>query len=118
MDDVSPEVFIRFVIDEGNTKLDWHKINEHWRPQLANCPLCHFEYSVYGKYETSEEDTAYILLKSNLTTLMKVGRVNKDSVSHQTPEQRRKAFWSTVPLKYLAELKKMFYYDFVLFDYQ
>ena len=115
-DNVSPKVFIKFVIDEGQT-LDWHHINEHWRPQIANCPFCHFEYSVYGKYETSEEDTAFILLRSNLTHLKKVGKVNKVE-SHLTPKERMRAFWSAVPVRYLADLKKMFYYDFLLFEYQ
>lgn len=114
--EISPEEFVKFVINEGQT-LNLHQINEHWRPQTANCPFCHFKYGVYGKYETSKEDTAYILLKSNLTMLKKVGKVNGDHKSHLSPPKRRKAFWTAVPVHYLSDLKKMFYWDFLLFDY-
>ena len=103
------------MIDEGKCQ-NWHQINEHWRPQSANCPFCHFKYQVYGHYETAEEDTAYILLKSNLTgKLKKVGKIN--SSHNLNPQERRNAFWKAVPAHYVLDLKKMFYWDFKLFDY-
>ena len=113
---VTPTEFIEFVINEGQKK-NLYKINEHWRPQIANCPFCAFSYDVYAKYETADEDTAYILLKTNLTHLKSVGVVNGDQVNHGTKKDRNKLFWSQVNAKHLIDLQAMFIEDLILFDY-
>ena len=113
---MTPTEFIEYVINEGQKKNLW-AINEHWRPQIANCPFCAFSYDVYAKYETVDEDTAYILLKTNLTHLKSVGVVNGDQVNHGTKEDRKKLFWSQVNAKHLIDLQAMFIEDLLLFDY-
>ena len=113
---VTPTEFIEFVLNEGQQN-NLYKINEHWRPQIANCPFCAFSYDVYAKYETSDEDTAYILLKSNLTHLKSVGVVNGDTVNHGRKKDRKKLFWSQVNAKHLIDLQAMFIEDLLLFDY-
>ena len=113
---VTPTEFIQFVINEGQRK-NLYTINEHWRPQIANCPFCAFPYDVYARHETSDEDTAYIFLKTNLTRLKVVGVVNGDEVTHVTKTDRKKLFWSQVSAKHLEDLKAMFLEDFLLLDY-
>ena len=113
---VTPTEFIQFVINEGQRK-NLYKINEHWRPQIANCPFCSLKYDVYAKHETADEDTAYILLKTNLTHLKSVGVVNGDQVNHGTKTDRKKLFWSQVSAKFLLDLQAMFIEDLLLFDY-
>ena len=100
---VTPTEFIQFVINEG-LKKNLYTIDEHWRPQIANCPFCAFPYDVYARHETSDEDTAYIFLKTNLTRLKVVGVVNGDEVTHGTKSDRKKLFWSQVSAKYLEDL--------------
>ena len=113
---MTPTEFIEFVLNEGQQK-NLYKIDEHWRPQIANCPFCAFSYDVYAKYETSDEDTAYILLKSNLTHLKSVGVVNGDTVNHGRKKDRKKLFWSQVNAKHLIDLQAMYIEDLLLFDY-
>ena len=94
----SPNAFIQFVIDENQNKSDPYKINEHWRPQVATCPYCLFSYKVYERYETVVEDTAYILLKSNHSDLLKKGYLNS-SPHHQKKQKKSRAkedFWAKV----------------------
>ena len=71
---------------------------------------------MYARHETSDEDTAYIFLKTNLTRLKVVGVVNGDEVTHGTKSDRKKLFWSQVSAKYLEDLKAMFLEDFLLLD--
>ena len=106
------------MVDEGKKK-NMYDINAHWRPQIAICPFCSFSYKVYGKYETIEEDTAYILLKTNLTHLYATSNeiVNGDP-SKLGKDERRKLFWSSVHAKHYEELKKMFHDDFTMFNYE
>ena len=72
---------------------------------------------MYAKHETADEDTAYILLKTNLTHLKSVGVVNGDQVNHGTKTDRKKLFWSQVSAKFLLDLQAMFIEDLLLFDY-
>ncbi len=113
---ISPELFVKFVIDENKNAQDLNKVNEHWRPQSFVCPFCLFPYNVYGRFETSAEDTAYILLKSNLVDLRSVGKINSD-IHVQSKIQRRIAFWSQVPSHYINDLKNVFSTDFSLLQY-
>lgn len=114
---LSPEDFIKFVIDENRSHPNRHKVNEHWRPQIATCPFCLFKYVVYGRYETYSEDTAYILLKSKLVNLKAVNKMNGDVHHFEKKSQRRIEFWSAVPSNYIKDLKNVFMADFKLFDY-
>ena len=114
---LSPEDFIKFVIDENRSHPNRHKVNEHWRPQVATCPFCLFKYVVYGRYETYSEDTAYILLKSKLVNLKAVNKMNGDVHHFEKKSQRRIEFWSAVPSNYIKDLKNVFMADFKLFDY-
>ena len=113
---VSANQFINFVIDEGKKK-NLFEVNEHWRPQIALCPFCLFSYKVYAKYETFEEDTAYILIKANLTHIASVGNVNDDT-DMKSDMDRQKLFWSSVHSKYYEELKDMFHADLTMFGYE
>ena len=114
----SPNTFIRFVIEENKKKQNnIFTVNEHWRPQITNCPYCLFSYKVYGKYETIVEDTAYILMKSNQEKLLKIGVTNSDTKHHQA-SNRRKEFWSAVDSTHLDDLLKIFEMDFKMFHYQ
>ena len=74
--EVTPNEFIAYVLSEGNKFIGI--MDEHWQPQVALCPFCSFDYKVYGKFDTLEEDTAYILHKANLTHLSSIGNVNVD----------------------------------------
>ena len=114
--DVSPEYFIRYVIEENKKHEKFQNINEHWRPQTSNCPFCDLNFTVIGHYETIHEDTAYILLKSNLTKLLKVGGANRDS-NHSNKNERRKAFWSQVDTRHLDDLLQIFHTDFQFFEF-
>ena len=112
---ISPKTFIKYVLDENKIHQDVFKVNEHWRPQAYTCPFCSFNYTVYGKFESLHEDSAYILQKTNLTSLKAVGKVNADVHKFDDRSQRRKTFWSQVPVQYLEELKECFKVDFELF---
>ena len=115
----SPNAFIQFVIDENQNKSDPYKINEHWRPQVATCPYCLFSYKVYERYETVVEDTAYILLKSNHSDLLKKGYLNS-SPHHQKKQKKSRAkedFWAKVDPILIHELYKVFDMDFIMFQY-
>ena len=114
---MSPENFLKFVIDENQNNVNRHLVNEHWRPQTASCPFCLYPFRVYGRYETYAEDDAYLLLKSNLTYLNILGTVNGDTKNHHGKLSRRQKFWSQVPASYLPDLKDIFKTDFYLFDY-
>ena len=118
-DEVSPNEFVAFIINEGKQK-NWYNINIHWRPQIALCPFCAFEYKVYGKLDTHEEDTAYILHKTNLTHLSSIGNVNVDPKNTKLSHgERRNQFWKAVNPDFIPALQKMYRKDLALyaFDY-
>ena len=112
---VSPENFLKFVIDDNKNYVNRHLVNEHWRPQTASCPFCLYPFRVYGRYETYAEDDAYVLLKSNLTYLSTTRFIHHEKYHGKL--SRRQTFWSQVPALYLQDIKDIFKTDFYLFDY-
>ena len=115
----TPEEYIRFVITQNMDHKNAFKVNEHWRPQYINCPFCLFTYKVYGHSETMEEDTAYILLNSNLTNLL-FHDVNSDRSHSSRPTkkiERREEFCRAVDIKYLEPLHSIFALVFQMFQY-
>ncbi len=118
--EATPEEYIRFVIDANtrNTR-NAFKINEHWRPQFINCPFCLIPFKVYARYETHFEDTAYILLKSNLSSVFslagKEANVDRKHLAHHS--KRRQEFWGSISKKYLHPLEKIFRLDYIMFQY-
>ena len=42
-------------------------VNQYWRPQHDNCPLCTMNFTVISRFEEMDEDIAYFYLKANLT---------------------------------------------------
>ena len=60
--------------------------------------------------------TAYILLKSNLTQMLKAENKNI-SWLHNDYAGRRKKFWKNVPTKYIKELLRIYLIDLTLLGY-
>ena len=101
-------------------KKTW-SLQSQWtlRPQVGTCPYCLFSYKDYRRYETAVEDTAYILLKSNQTDLLKIGYMNS-SPHHQKKQKKSRAkedFWAKVDPSLIHELHKVFNMDFKMFQY-
>ena len=112
-----PEDFIRYVIEDNKKHKNLFQANLHWRPQSSCCPFCLFDFSIYGHYETISEDTAYILLKNNITELKKVTNLNRDDKNVHHHKERRKQFWSQISQRHLSDLLEIFKSDFDLFGY-
>lgn len=55
----SPDEFLMYVVDTLKQGI----ADQHWRPQHGECPLCLFNFTIYGKVEEIFEDTAYFALK-------------------------------------------------------
>ena len=116
-DEISPNEFVAYILNEGNQE-NWYNINIHWRPQIALCPFCAFDYKVYGKFDTHEEDTAYILHKTNLTHLSSIGHVNVDPKNTKISiDKRRNQFWKAVDPDFIPLLIKMFKKDLDFYEY-
>ena len=97
---------------------DPSEIDGHWRPQVAICPFCGMRYNVYGRLETILEDTAYILMKSNLTDLLEIGKANGSPVNKTiSREQRSNKFWMDVNSTMIQQLYQIYEMDFKLFGY-
>ena len=97
---------------------DPSEIDGHWRPQVAICPFCGMRYNVYGRLETILEDTAYILMKSNLTDLLEIGKANGSPVNKTiSREQRSNKFWMDVNSTMIEQLYQIYEMDFKLFGY-
>lgn len=63
---ISPDAFLSYIL-EDLAKIPYKgDVNYHWRPQHGSCPFCRFNFTVYSKMEEMDQDTAYILLKTNL----------------------------------------------------
>ena len=134
----TPSQFVKYVIDSfEKSQGNLYSVNEHWRPQSACCPLCAFNYSVYGKYEDLYEDTAYIIIKSgqkeffskqyvkfiqiqncnkNIRNLM-FQNIDINHISRYSKSQRVK-FWKSIEEKDKRKLRKLYKTDFDLFQYE
>ena len=77
-----------------------------FRPYYNQCHYCHLKFDVIGHLEDSLDDTMYIAIKQNLTTLLpeltktirksKEKRSSLDRIEHHmtqlSPQQRRKLY--------------------------
>ena len=116
-DEISPNEFVAYILNEANQQ-NWYNINRHWRPQIAICPFCAFDFKVYGKFDTYEEDTAYILHKTNLTHLLSVGNANVNPKKTKLSfEERRSQFWKAVNPDFIRALQKLFRKDLDLYEF-
>ena len=115
---MTPTAFLTQVVDDNNSK-DPLNVDAHWRPQIAICPFCNKnKFKIYGRYENLVEDTAYILMKSNLTHLMEIGKINKSPRKENiSNNERSELFWSNVDGNIIQQLYEIYEMDFKMFDY-
>ncbi|TRY79666.1 hypothetical protein TCAL_07304 [Tigriopus californicus] len=111
---VSPQEFVAFLIDNlSGRRLE---PDPHWIPQSTLCPFCLFNFTVYAKMETLQEDTAYFILKSGLAHLMHP-ELRKNPTHRKDHLKYQRLFWSSVHPRAIDELIQIYEMDFIMFDY-
>ncbi|KAF0299159.1 Carbohydrate sulfotransferase 11 [Amphibalanus amphitrite] len=92
--------------------------DEHWKPYFAHCTPCNVDYDLIGKFETLEEDNRYIAdqigIKDYTELLLpQLGNRNKRGPTSNTTRE----YFSQVTRSELMKVYKMFYMDFLMFNY-
>lgn len=88
-----------------------YNVEPHWRPQFFVCPMCAFNYTVYGKVEDLYEDMAYILIKANRTDLADA----RVTLNHL--QSKKEVFWAGIDMESQAELHRLYDMDFIAGGY-
>ncbi|XP_037796319.1 carbohydrate sulfotransferase 12-like [Penaeus monodon] len=104
--------FLQYVIKESKRGLD--TMNCHWRPIHTICQPCTTEYKYIMKLETIEEDFAFLreelaIREMNVTLKM---NVNKKGESRTSDD-----YFKGLPVDLLAGIRRLYKYDFTLFNY-
>ncbi len=102
-------------------------IDRHWQTFQARCAYCDLDYDVIGRIETFAQDSTYIFLRANLTSVLSL-----DSASDEThgiasaeskysldgsPGNRTLAYFRPINKTLLAELYHIYKVDMDLFQY-
>ena len=89
------------------------------RPYINNCHYCYVKYDVIGHLEDSMEDTMYIAMKQNLTTLLpELIKKNHKTKRLQSPQEDRiRHYMSQLNISQKRKLYELYQLDFELFGY-
>ena len=96
--------------------MDIHKC--FFRPYINNCHYCYVNYEVIGHLEDSFEDTMYIAMKQNLTTLLpELTKTNRKTKGKKSSQDRIEHYMSQLNTKQKRKLYELYQLDFELFGY-
>ena len=79
------------------------------------CPFCVLNFSVYAKLEELEEDSAYFMARSNLSTRLETS----EKLNTKHDKSSEESFWSQVDKSLIHQLGQHWAYgvDFTMFGY-
>jgi hypothetical protein len=127
----SPQEFLQYVL--ADLARGHQRVDQHWRPQVSlaqqaaaltlpqhlGCPFCGLQFTVYGRMEELDQDSAYFFRRANLTGLIdtKLHSNMKDKVSEKGLLEKQ--FWEGVDAEILEQLSGEAGYktDLEMFDY-
>ena len=92
--------------------------DEHWKPYFAQCTPCNVDYDLIGKFETLEEDNAFIADQLSINDhsehlLPQLGNRNRRGPTGDKARQ----YFSQVTHSEIMQVYKTFRMDFVMFNY-
>ncbi|ROT72651.1 chondroitin 4-sulfotransferase [Penaeus vannamei] len=104
--------FLQYVLEESKSGLS--TMNCHWRPIHSVCLPCTAKYKYIMKLETIEEDLAFLkeeldIREMNVTLKMNVNKKQEGRTSDD--------YFRGLPVDLLAGVRRLYEYDFTLFDY-
>ncbi|XP_036594688.1 carbohydrate sulfotransferase 13 [Trichosurus vulpecula] len=112
-DDVRFEEFLYYLIDPRTRKEE--PFNEHWERAHSLCHPCLVHYDVVGKYETLEEDAAYVL---GLVGADQAGlHFPSSSKITRTTDSETARFFEGISPFYQRRLFNLYKMDYLLFNY-
>ena len=89
-----------------------------FRPYNNNCHYCYVKYDVIGHLEDSFEDTMYIAMKQNLTTLLpELTKTNRKTKGKKSSQDRIEHYMSQLNTNLKRKLYELYQLDFELFGY-
>ncbi|CAG5120710.1 unnamed protein product [Candidula unifasciata] len=92
-------------------------MNEHWEKYYKLCHPCWIQYDFIGKLETLEEDSQYILEKNSLSEKVKVPSRLDSKYTYKKTNSYMHEYYSQIPKETLQKIFKMYYADFVIFNF-
>jgi hypothetical protein len=104
------DLFINFVLS-GVQDNDNH-LKQYW----SHCDVCHINYDVIGKTETSNKDNEYIYAKNNLDDVLDV-QVRDHSSSGGSSEDLARDLFAQVKKSHILLLYIKYQKDFEMFGY-
>ena len=88
------------------------------RPYINKCHYCHVKYDVIAHLEDSTEDTMYIAMKQNLTTLLpELIKTNRRTKRAHSSQDRIEHYMSQLNISLKRKLFELYQLDFELFGY-
>ena len=109
--------FLQFIVDEGRYGL----LNRHWMSIHDMCHPCLVKYNYIAKLETINEDSKVLLgsvSKQTMTTFQgkHLGPIT-DSTTDSSFTDAFRRYYSSVPIKVLDGIRKLYALDFEMFGY-
>ncbi|XP_062401566.1 carbohydrate sulfotransferase 11-like isoform X2 [Sardina pilchardus] len=111
-DDVSFGEFVRYLVDPATQREE--PFNEHWERVHSLCHPCLIHYDVVGKYETLEEDAAYVLKLAGADGEVRFPASGK---STRTTGELAASYFKDISPVYQRKLYNLYRMDFLLFNY-
>ena len=110
MRNVTFEAFVEYLVaNPSQSSYNWH-----WRSFFWHCSPCHFKYNYVTHLEDSEEEGPWLLNTWRVDKLTHLpAQYMKSPLKSHGPEY----YWRNVPQDTIKELYRVFYEDFIMFDY-
>ncbi|XP_076066955.1 carbohydrate sulfotransferase 11-like [Oratosquilla oratoria] len=94
------------------------RYDPHWMPYYRHCSPCVVNYSAIAKLETRNEDIPFILEDAGLAGKVEMQVLNENSNKGRgSTTKLLKEYYSTISLKQLKDLYRIYEIDFHLFGY-
>ncbi|OCT68638.1 hypothetical protein XELAEV_18039924mg [Xenopus laevis] len=114
--------FVNYTVQQTPTNLDIH-----WMPMHLLCDPCNINYNVLGKFETLKRDSDQVLKLIGAPSYLKYPELKHYNEARTDTNRPGLAicldtnivdkYFSTLPLKLVERLTKLYKYDFGLFGY-
>ncbi|XP_069494935.1 carbohydrate sulfotransferase 8-like isoform X1 [Ambystoma mexicanum] len=111
-DSVTFEEFVRYVLHENPKYAD-----THWDLSTNLCSPCYIQYSILGKFETLNEDSAQVLKRIGAPSYLHFPNMRQYADEVQTSMDMTKRYFRNLSSDQRESFMDKFNLDFTLFNY-
>ncbi|XP_049622050.1 carbohydrate sulfotransferase 13 [Suncus etruscus] len=113
--DVRFSEFLTYLLDPRTRREE--PFNEHWERAHALCHPCRLRYHVIGKFETLQEDAAFVLGLTGVSSALRFPNPPPSQPQGPSGQDRAMRLFQDISPFYQRRLYELYKMDFLLFNY-